>query len=211
MLTGLNTSGRYKIYLEVNAHGSAEPFCSSPVYMDFGHRPDAPVLTAHVLGLDERKKLERIACSLCNKRDMLLRVITSVGEGEPGRRAGSGVPRAMATLRHLDESLNDCLKLLATYTGYFVVNLSWTCYQPNPMVRLLGFRVYVNDQQYGTELGEAIRNIRIKVGNIVLFYSIAFWSLTTHFYCFLVVTWKSSSQDLRYGLHRQSQYGESNI
>lgn len=166
-INGLNTSGRYKIYLEVNAHGSAEPFCSSPVYMDFGHRPDAPVLTAHVLGLDDRKRLERIACSLCNKRDMLLRVITSNGEGAgetSGRlRASSGVPRAMATLRHLDESLNDCLKLLASYTGYFVVNLSWTCYQPNPMVRLLGFRVYVNDQQYGAELSEAIRNIRVKV------------------------------------------------
>ena len=139
--------------------------------MDFGHRPDAPLLTAAVLGLDERKKLERIACSLCNKRDNLLRLITSVDAepGQSGRRPRSSIPRAMATLRHLDESLNDCLKLLSKYTGFFVVNLSWTCYQANAMVRLLGFRVYVNDQQYGASLGEAIRSVRIKV-RLIFFY-----------------------------------------
>jgi hypothetical protein len=158
-LDGLDAGGRYKIFLEVNAYGSAEPFCSAPVYMDFGHKPESPILTVQVLGLDDRKKLERIACNLANKRDVLLRIITN----DNASARNSRVPKAMSTLRHLDESLNDCLKLIGNYTGYFVVNLNWTCYQPNPMVRLLGFRVFINDQQYGTDLNEAIRSIRVKV------------------------------------------------
>ena len=47
--------------------------------------------------------------------------------------------------------------------GYFVVNLTWTCEQPNPMVKILAYRVYVNGKQYGTDLASSVRTIRIKV------------------------------------------------
>lgn len=159
-IEGLNC-GRYKIYLEVNAYGSAEPFCSTPLMLDFGYKPESPILNASVLGLEERKKLDKLASTLANKRDVLLRIIT--GAQNKDRNL---VPKAMSTLRHLDEALNDCLKLISNFTGYIIVNLSWTCHQVNPMARLLGFRVYINDQQYGSDLSESIRSIRLKVCNI---------------------------------------------
>lgn len=156
---GLN-SGRHKIHLEITAYGSVEPICSSPIYVDFGHKPESPTLTVQVLGLDERKKLEKIASSLANKRDRLIRIVTNKNSNEK-----NSLPKAMSTLRQLDESLSDCVKLIGNYTGYFIVNLTWTCYQPNPAVRILGFRVYINGKQYGIDLHESIRTIRVKVLN----------------------------------------------
>ena len=151
-------SGRYRIHLEVNAYGSTEPFVSQPVFVDFGHRPDAPHLTVQVFGLEERKRLDRIASSLANKRDRLLRIVTSTEVKD-----NVSLSRAMSTLRQLDDALNDCLKMIAHFSGFFIVNLSWTCYQPNPMIKLLGFRVFINDQQYGVDLHESIRTIRVKL------------------------------------------------
>jgi hypothetical protein len=151
-------NGRHKICLEVNAYGSSEPFCSAPIYVDFGHKPDAPHLTVQVFGLEERKRLDRVAASLANKRDRLLQIVTSSEIKDT-----VSLSKAMSTLRQLDDTLNDCLKMIAHYSGYFIVNLSWTCYQPNPLIKLLGFRVFINDQQYGVDLHESIRTIRVKV------------------------------------------------
>lgn len=156
-------SGRYKISLEVNTYGSAEPLISSPIYVDCGHKPDAPHLTAQVFGLEERKKLDRVAASLANKRDRLLLVV--------GRESGKDnvtLSKAMSTLRQLEDTLNDCLKMLAHYSGYFIVNLSWTCQQSSSMVKVLGFRVFINGQQYGVDLHESIRTIRVKVKQFIL-------------------------------------------
>jgi hypothetical protein len=150
--------GRYKIYLEVNFFGLSDPFCSAPIYVDFGHTPEAPQLSVHVFGLEERKKLDRVAASLANKRDRLLQIVTSTQVKDT-----VSLSKAMSTLRQLDETLNDCLKMIAKYTGYFIVNLSWTCYQPNPLIKILGFRVFINDEQYGVDLHESIRTIRVKV------------------------------------------------
>jgi hypothetical protein len=151
-------SGRQRIYLEVNAYGSAEPFTSTPIFIDFGHKPDAPHLTVQVFGLEERKRLDRIAASLANKRDRLLRLVTNSQVKDT-----VSLSKAMSTLRQCDDTLNECLKMIAHYSGYFIVNLTWTCYQPNPLVKLLGFRVFINDEQYGVDLPESVRTIRVKV------------------------------------------------
>lgn len=66
--TGMDP-GRHKIQLEVNMYGVAEPFYGTPLHIDFGYKPDAPVLITNVPAIDERIKLDNIACNLLNKRD----------------------------------------------------------------------------------------------------------------------------------------------
>lgn len=149
--------GRHKIHLEITVHGSVQPLSSNPIYVDIGQKPEAPNLQIQVLGLAERKKLDKIASNLINKRDRLLRIVT-FPKGEK-----ANLPKLIANLRHLEDALNDCLKLLANYTGLIVANLSWSCYQPNQTVRLLGFRIYVNGKQYGSDLNASARSVRIKV------------------------------------------------
>jgi hypothetical protein len=153
-------SGRYKVHLEISAYGLAEPFCSKAITVDFGNAPEAPTLTVQIPGLEQRNKLDRIASSLANKRDRLLRLINLNQNNDASKHL---IPKAMSTLRQLDEALNDCIKLIGNYTGYFVINLNWSCQQTNPMVRILGFRVYVNGKQYGVDLHDSIRSIRVKL------------------------------------------------
>lgn len=155
--------GKHKIHLEITAYGLVDPFCSQPIYVEFGRKPEAPVLSVQAQGLEQRTKLEKIAASLVNKRDRLLKIVTQAVQTNEVTK--NNLPKAISTLRQLDEALNDCIKLIGNYTGYFVVNLSWSVVQTNPAVKILGFRVYLNDQQYGNDLHESIRTIRIKVIN----------------------------------------------
>ena len=61
--------GRHKIQLEINIYGVVEPFISIPLYLDLGSRPDIPTLIVELPALEERIKLDQIACRLINKRD----------------------------------------------------------------------------------------------------------------------------------------------
>jgi len=156
--------GKHKLVLETYAVGITQPFCSMPIFVDFVYQPEAPTLVAQVPGLEQRSKLDSIAASLCNKRDRLLKIITNSPLARPqSNYSKSLIPKAMSTLRLLDDSLNDCLRLIAQFTGYFIVNLTWTCEQPNPMIKLSGYRVYVNDRQYGVDLNSTVHTIRIKL------------------------------------------------
>lgn len=164
------TLGKHKLVLQVYACGISEPFCSKPLFVEFLYYPEAPTLMVHVPGLEQRTRLDNIAASLCNKRDRMLKIVTnSPLTKNSGQNSKSLVPKAMSSLRILDEALNDCLKILSHFTGYFIVNLSWCCEQPNPMVRLSGYRVYINDKQYGMDLSSSVRTIRIKVNNYFLY------------------------------------------
>jgi hypothetical protein len=150
--------GFYKVHLEVNAYGLSEPFRSNSINVDFGHAPEAPLLNVEIPGLEQRRKLDKIASNLVNKRDKLLNLI----HNNPYDGKQIVLPKAMTTLRHLEDGLNDCLKLIGNYTGYFVINLSWTL-QNSQVVKVLGFRVYVNGKQYGVDLQESVRAIRVKL------------------------------------------------
>ena len=150
--------GFYKVHLEVNAYGLAEPFCSNSIMVDFGHAPEAPLLNVEIPGLEQRRKLDKIASNLVNKRDRLLNLINN----NPYDGTQIVLPKAMTNLRHLEDGLNDCLKLIGNYTGYFVTNLSWSC-QNSQVIKILGFRVYVNGKQYGVDLQESTRAIRVKL------------------------------------------------
>ena len=156
--------GKYKIYLEIAAYGLSEPFRSKPLHVELGGRPEAPQLLVKVVGLEQRTKLDRIAASLVNKRDRLLKIVTNSSQSKPTKEVNSTLlAKSMSTLRQLDETLNDCLRLLSSYTGYFVASLSWTCHQPNPLVKIIGYKVFVNGKQYGSDLPESIRSVRVKL------------------------------------------------
>lgn len=62
-------AGKHRVQLEINAYGSTEPFFSNYIYVDFGYKPEAPYLVFNIPALDERRKIDKIACSLLNKRD----------------------------------------------------------------------------------------------------------------------------------------------
>ena len=59
-----------------------------------------------------------------------------------------------------------------------MVNLSWKCDQPNPLVKTLGFRVYVNGKQYGSDLSNTIRSIRVKLSLERAIHSVSLTSYT---------------------------------
>jgi hypothetical protein len=159
--SGINL-GKYKVNLEVYVYGSSEPFVSQPISVEFGLKPESPTLFAQVQGLDQRSKLDKMACNLVNKRDRILKIATNSNvRNSPSIKIL--VPKAMSTLRQLDEALDDCIKLFENYTGYFIVNLNWSCEQINPLVRIVGFKVYVNGKQYGSDLNNTMKSIRIKL------------------------------------------------
>ena len=178
LISNMNV-GKHKLTLEIYACEVDEPFLSKPLYLDFSYNPEAPTLVATIPGLEKRVKIERVASSLCNKRDRLLKIVTNCPQSRHRVNNRSLVPKAMVTLRQLDDALNDCLKLVANFTGYFIVNLCWTCEQPNPMIKLAGFRVYINDKQYGVDLNTTVKNIRIKFSLEKAMYSICVTSFTS--------------------------------
>jgi hypothetical protein len=114
-------SGKHKVFLEVHAYGLAEPFVSKPIYIDFGYKPEAPVLSASVLGFEKRIKLNTLAARLANKRDRLINIVTSFANTNSGSHSQlfskSTLAKAMSTLRQADDALIDCLRLIANYTG----------------------------------------------------------------------------------------------
>ena len=112
--------GKHKIHLEVYAYGVAEPFKSAPVFVDFAYKPEAPTLVSHIPGLEHRAKLDRIASSLINKRDRILKIVTQCPLSKQSKEMSRSIfPKAMSILRQLDDALNDCIKLIASYTGKF--------------------------------------------------------------------------------------------
>jgi hypothetical protein len=52
--------------------------------------------------------------------------------------------------------------------GHFIANLTWKNEQSNPAVKIIGYRVYINGRQYGTDLPESIKSIKIKVGFVLI-------------------------------------------
>lgn len=143
--------------------GVSEPFVSKPIHVDFGYKPESPRLYAQVQGLEQRNKLDKIACSLVNKRDRLLRIATNNSAVKQSPQTKGILPKAISALRQLDEALDDCVKLIENYTGYFIVNLNWSYEQVNPFIKVVGYKVYVNGKQYGSDLNKTINSIRVKL------------------------------------------------
>ena len=45
-----------------------------------------------------------------------------------------------------------------------LVHMSWICPQSNPEIRVAGYKVLVDERQYGATLHAGIKNVRIKLG-----------------------------------------------
>lgn len=177
-LRGLD-AGKHKITLEVNVYGVTEPFISQAIYVEFGYKPEAPYLHVIIPAHDDRLRLDKIATGLLNKRDRLIRLITYNGVSKLKKEITKNqIEQAVASLGLLDEALDDCLNMIEFYTGFFVVNLNWECEQTNPAVKIVGYRIYVNDKQYGTDLHESVKSIRIKLSLERVKYSIYICAFT---------------------------------
>lgn len=113
--------GKHKLTLEIYACGIDEPFVAKPVYLDFSYNPEAPTLVASIPGLERRMKIDRVTSSLCNKRDRLLKIVTNCEKSRHRANNKSLIPKAMCSLRQLDDALNDCLKLIANFTGKYEI------------------------------------------------------------------------------------------
>lgn len=50
-------------------YNTGDVVCSEPLHVAPAPAPDPPLVTVTVVGLDERRALERLTCDLVNKRD----------------------------------------------------------------------------------------------------------------------------------------------
>jgi hypothetical protein len=79
--------------------------------------------------------------------------------------------------------------------GHFIANLTWNNEQSNPAVKITGYRIYINGRQYGTDLPESIKAIRIKVN----FFSWFYWSSWSAAHLFSL--FKLSLEKVFYQIH----------
>ncbi|CAH1782616.1 unnamed protein product [Owenia fusiformis] len=157
--------GSYLVHLEVHVHGSNHVVRSESVRVQPTVTPDPPHITVTVVGLEERRQIQKVTANLLNKRDKLLSMI-------PGRPPS---PMRMShesqiylkvseTLQQVEEMLDDCFSSLSHYTGNLLAHVSWQCPQSNPHVTICGFKVLIDGKQYGSTLHSGVKNVRIKLG-----------------------------------------------
>ena len=91
--------------------------------------PDPPQINVTVIGLEERRQIEKVTCDLVNQRDRLINVLAVKGNGAYHSsldHSGGGDDdmtrnKAAERLAHVEEMLDECLASLSHYTG------EWGC------------------------------------------------------------------------------------
>ncbi|KAL3853216.1 hypothetical protein ACJMK2_016773 [Sinanodonta woodiana] len=162
--------GNYNIFLEIHLYGTSEVICSDPISLQPAPAPDPPRVTATVVGLEERRQLEKITCDLVNKRDRLIRQVghklKQIGALTHPLKAekDKDVIEAAHTLTRIEELLEECFSALDSFTGQLIAHVSWQCQQSNPDLQLSGFKVLIDGKQYGSPLHDGVRTVRIKLG-----------------------------------------------
>ncbi|ELT90741.1 hypothetical protein CAPTEDRAFT_219540 [Capitella teleta] len=157
-------AGSYLAYLEVHVHGSSEVVKSDVLRLQPTISPDAPVITVTVVGLDERRAIEKVTANLINKRDWLLSFLSGRENSSPTHHDEHQYTTMKEKLQAVDAMLDDCLEALSQYTGHLLAHVSWTCVQSNPDLVVSGYKVLVDGKQYGTTLHPNVKNIRLKLG-----------------------------------------------
>ena len=110
--------GKQTLHLETYIYGSVEAFCSKPLIVDFGSKPQKPILFAQIESYEQRIKLDRITASLVNKRDKLLRMIPNSTIAKPSQENSKiQLSTVMSILRQVDDAINDCIRLIDKLTG----------------------------------------------------------------------------------------------
>ncbi|KAK7102883.1 hypothetical protein V1264_021041 [Littorina saxatilis] len=161
--------GNYMVYLETHLYGTGEIVRSDPIRMMPSVSPDPPQISVTVVGLEERRQLEKLTCDLANKRDRLIRSV-----GHKLKRIGAlahplraekdeDVVMGAHTLTGVEELLETCFQALENYTGQLIAHVSWQCPQTNEDVHLSGFKVLVDGKQYGTSMHSGVRTVRLQL------------------------------------------------
>jgi hypothetical protein len=170
------------ILIQLQVHGSSEVVKSDVLRLQPTICPDPPVITVTVVGLEERRAIEKVTANLINKRDRYLvkffdrvealkwycfRLISCLSGREgssPVHREDQYFSSLKEKLEGVDAMLDDCLEALAQYTGHLLAHVGWTCVQSNPDLVVTGYKVLVDGKQYGTTLHPSVKNIRLKLG-----------------------------------------------
>ncbi|XP_041347758.1 uncharacterized protein LOC121367568 [Gigantopelta aegis] len=176
--------GNYCVYLEVHLYGTSDVVRSDMIRMQPALSPDPPHITATIVGLEERRQIEKFTCDLVNKRDRLIRAVghklKKIGAlAHPVRAEKSeDVILGAHTLTRVEEMLEDCFNALENYTGQLIAHVSWQCTQRNPDMLVTGYKVLIDGKQYGNAMHSGIKTVRIKLGLEQPSYKLAMVSLS---------------------------------
>ncbi|XP_048739977.2 uncharacterized protein LOC125654190 isoform X5 [Ostrea edulis] len=176
--------GSYSIFLEVHLYNTGDVVCSEPLHVAPAPAPDPPLVTVTVVGLDERRALERLTCDLVNKRDRLIRKVghklKEIGALSNPLRAekNRGVIEGAHTLSRIEEILEHCFSALEHYTGQLIAHVSWSCPQRRSETQVSGFKVLIDGKQYGNTMHEGVKQVRIKLGTEEPIYKLTMVSVS---------------------------------
>nr|XP_034305803.1 uncharacterized protein LOC105321045 isoform X1 [Crassostrea gigas] len=176
--------GSYSIFLEIHLYNTGDVVCSEPLHVAPAPAPDPPLVTVTVVGLDERRALERLTCDLVNKRDRLIRKVghklKEIGALSNPLRAekNRGVIEGAHTLSRIEEILEHCFTALEHYTGQLIAHVSWSCPQRQSETQVSGFKVLIDGKQYGNTMHEGVKQVRIKLGTEQPIYKLTMVSVS---------------------------------
>ncbi|XP_033744669.1 uncharacterized protein LOC117330483 isoform X1 [Pecten maximus] len=159
----------YTILLEVHLYGTNDVIRSDILRVQPAPAPDPPRVTVTVVGLDERRQLEKITCDLVNKRDRLIRKVghklKEIGALSHPLRAEKNreVIEGAHTLTRVEEYLEQCFQAMEHFTGQLMAHISWQCPQSRPDFQIAGYKVLIDGKQYGSPMHDGVRSIRISL------------------------------------------------
>ncbi|ESO91438.1 hypothetical protein LOTGIDRAFT_153880 [Lottia gigantea] len=161
--------GSYSVYLETHLYGTGDVVRSDTIRMQPSLSPDAPQIAVTMVGLEERRQLEKLTCDLVNKRDRLIRAV-----GHKLKRIGALSHPVKAekdediiigahTLTRVEELLEECFLGLEQYIGQLIAYVSWQCPQSNPDMCVSGYKVLIDGKQYGNALHAGVKTVKVKL------------------------------------------------
>ncbi|XP_014669533.1 PREDICTED: uncharacterized protein LOC106810623 [Priapulus caudatus] len=145
----------HNVYLEMQVHGSPETVTSRPIRVDSA-TPNSPIISVTVVGLEERRKMEKVVSRLINKRDRLIRrlYVSNVKEAA-AESAGERTPRY--------PSLSPTQRNCSRQPCHLIVHLKWICPQPSKHIVVIGYKVFLDGKQYGSTLPRSMTNIKLRL------------------------------------------------
>ncbi|KAK6994911.1 fibronectin, partial [Biomphalaria glabrata] len=162
--------GNYSVYLEIHLYGTDTVIKTEPFPMQPALSPDPPNISVALVGLEERRQIEKFTCDLVNKRDRLIREVghklKKIGALTFPMRAEKNEEVVMGahSLTHIEELLESCFSSLDSYTGQLTAIVSWQCPQSNPDMQVSEYKLLVDGKQYGSSIPSGAKSIRIQLG-----------------------------------------------
>ncbi|CAG5124811.1 unnamed protein product [Candidula unifasciata] len=162
--------GNYLVYLEVYVYGSDSVIRSEVMSMQPALSPDPPQITVTLVGLEDRRQVEKFTCDLVNKRDRLIRQVghklRKIGALTHPLRAekNEDIVNGAVYLSHIEELLENCFSALDNYTGQLTALVSWQCPQSHEDIQVSGYKLLLDGKQYGSPMHAGIRTIKVQLG-----------------------------------------------